>query len=153
MVKDPICGMSVDVKKAKIKGLISRKKDKTYYFCSKNCKDEFEGKNAVTKNEVKTSKLGKEKISIKITGMSCVSCAGTIESSLKKVNGVNRAEINFAAEKAYIEYNPETTNRTELEDAIINAGYNIIKENGKSNILKYFSPKSESWRYGFSSSY
>ena len=136
MVKDPICEMNVDVKKAKIKGLISRKKDKTYYFCSKNCKDEFEGKNAVTKNEVKTSKLGKEKISIKITGMSCVSCAGTIESSLKKVNGVNRAEINFAAEKAYIEYNPETTNRTELEDAIINAGYNIIKENGKSNILK-----------------
>ena len=37
-VKDPVCGMEVDPAKAeKIE-----KNGKTYYFCSKNCKEKFE---------------------------------------------------------------------------------------------------------------
>jgi len=39
-VKDPICGMEVDPKKAEKKNLVV-KKDKTHYFCSQNCKDKF----------------------------------------------------------------------------------------------------------------
>ena len=40
--KDPICGMEVDVKEAKSKGLTSKKNGKEYYFCSKSCKEKFE---------------------------------------------------------------------------------------------------------------
>ena len=43
MAKDPICGMKVDEKSAKNKGLVSKKEGKEHYFCSRTCKDKFEG--------------------------------------------------------------------------------------------------------------
>lgn len=43
--KDPICGMDVDPKVAKRKGLTVEKEGKTYYFCSQSCKDKFSRKN------------------------------------------------------------------------------------------------------------
>jgi YHS domain-containing protein len=39
MIKDPICGMMVDEKKAKFK---SDYNGKTYYFCAPSCKATFE---------------------------------------------------------------------------------------------------------------
>ncbi len=39
MAKDPICGMTVDEKKAKFK---SDYNGKTYYFCSPTCKATFD---------------------------------------------------------------------------------------------------------------
>ena len=41
-----------------------------------------------------------EKITIPIGGMHCASCALRIESSLKKVPGVNHATVNYATEAA-----------------------------------------------------
>jgi len=43
MVKDPVCGMDVNAKEAKEKGLFAEKKGKTYYFCSETCKNKFTG--------------------------------------------------------------------------------------------------------------
>ena len=39
LAKDPICGMNVDEKSAKFKSIY---KDKTYYFCSSSCKEDFD---------------------------------------------------------------------------------------------------------------
>ncbi len=39
MVKDPVCGMEVDEKTAKFTSVY---KNKTYYFCSKACKEKFD---------------------------------------------------------------------------------------------------------------
>jgi len=39
MAKDPVCGMNVDEKTAKIK---SEYKGKTYYFCASGCKSTFD---------------------------------------------------------------------------------------------------------------
>jgi membrane fusion protein, copper/silver efflux system len=41
-VKDPVCGMEVDVKAAVAAGLKSDYKGKTYYFCSDDCKKKFD---------------------------------------------------------------------------------------------------------------
>lgn len=49
VTKDPICGMDVDEKVARKKGLVSSKKGKEYYFCSGNCKNKFEGKSEDSK--------------------------------------------------------------------------------------------------------
>jgi Cu(I)/Ag(I) efflux system membrane fusion protein len=40
--RDPVCGMDVDEGKAKALGLMSVHGDKTHYFCSKECKDQFD---------------------------------------------------------------------------------------------------------------
>ncbi|MCJ7635141.1 YHS domain-containing protein [Candidatus Bathyarchaeota archaeon] len=39
MAKDPVCGMVVDEKTAKF---TTKHMDKTYYFCSANCKATFD---------------------------------------------------------------------------------------------------------------
>ncbi len=46
------------------------------------------------------------KASIRITGMTCATCAAAIERGLSDTRGVEQAHINFASEKASIEYDP-----------------------------------------------
>jgi len=56
MVKDPICGMEVNVKKAKEKKLVAKdKQGKTYFFCSNDCKHTFEQKQSGSANFLKIS--------------------------------------------------------------------------------------------------
>lgn len=64
-----------------------------------------------------------QKIILDISGMHCVSCAGNIEAALRKVPGVVRAQVNFAAEKAFIEFEPKELNVRELIAIIHQAGY------------------------------
>lgn len=142
MTKDPICGMNVDEKKAESKGLVSVRDNKKYYFCSRQCKDKFDGEKKTAdvgeKGKVERSADG-SKASISVMGMTCVSCAKTIERSLKKVKGVKDANINFAAEKAFVKYDPAVVKMSDLEEAIESAGYHAVKEEisvGRNPILK-----------------
>ncbi len=129
-MKDPTCGMDVEKDKAISLGLASVKNKKKYYFCSKKCKNKFDGKKTKPASN-------KEKVSLPITGMTCVSCAKTIEKSIKKVKGVSKANINFAAEKAHIEFNPKLANKEQLENAIEESGYHVAKKpSSKNGVLR-----------------
>ena len=44
----------------------------------------------------------KEIIELKITGMHCAGCVGSVESALRKVNGVEEAVVNLTLEKATV---------------------------------------------------
>jgi Cu+-exporting ATPase len=57
--------------------------------------------------------------------MNCASCAQTIEKALGKQNGVKSAAVNFAAEKAYVEYNPALVVIPDLEEAVRAVGYDV----------------------------
>ncbi|OGH23886.1 MAG: hypothetical protein A3J69_01070 [Candidatus Levybacteria bacterium RIFCSPHIGHO2_02_FULL_42_12] len=50
-VKDPVCGMSVDKNKTQFSYI---NKGKTFYFCSKNCKEIFIGDNKKPRQEKKS---------------------------------------------------------------------------------------------------
>ena len=39
---DPVCGMTVDVERARANGLIAEHEDTTYAFCGRGCKLDFE---------------------------------------------------------------------------------------------------------------
>jgi Cu+-exporting ATPase len=67
-------------------------------------------------------------ISLKITGMTCASCAAKIKKALKSVNGVRRASVNFATEKATVEYVPEVVTLMDLRKAIQETGYGVSEE-------------------------
>jgi Cu+-exporting ATPase len=69
-----------------------------------------------------------KKISLNIGGMSCINCAHTIEKQLSKLNGVNQAAVNLAAEQALIDYNPQVISQKTIENAITEAGYHVIHE-------------------------
>ncbi|MDI6725122.1 MAG: heavy metal translocating P-type ATPase [Methanobacterium sp.] len=69
-----------------------------------------------------------KKAEIKVSGMSCATCALNIEKSLKNVEGVDEAKVNFGTERATVEYNPEKVKLSELENAVETAGYGVINE-------------------------
>ncbi|MBI2349541.1 MAG: heavy-metal-associated domain-containing protein, partial [Deltaproteobacteria bacterium] len=48
----------------------------------------------------------KNNITLKVGGMSCASCVAHIEEALKDLKGVSRAQVNLAAQKTYVEYDP-----------------------------------------------
>ncbi|MFQ6068524.1 MAG: heavy metal translocating P-type ATPase [Candidatus Bathyarchaeia archaeon] len=82
-----------------------------------------------------TSKPKKhKKFSLNISGMSCTSCAQTIEKALKKQAGVKQANVNFASEKAYVTYDPEVTNKKELTKTVRATGYDAHLETKKTII-------------------
>ena len=64
-----------------------------------------------------------EKAHIHITGMTCTTCAATIEKGLSETPGVEQAKVNFAAEKAYIEYDPAKIDLSKIKGAISRLGY------------------------------
>ncbi len=73
------------------------------------------------------AKGGLKKTAIKITGMTCASCAQNIEKALSKLEGVVKASVNFALEKASIEYDSALVNPAAFENAITSLGYGVAK--------------------------
>jgi Cu+-exporting ATPase len=69
-----------------------------------------------------------QKESFKISGMSCAACAARIEKGLGKVEGVQSANVNFAMEKATVEFESTKVNKQKFEEVINKLGYTIIEE-------------------------
>lgn len=68
------------------------------------------------------------KETIKISGMSCAACAVRIEKGLSKLEGVKKASVNYAMEKAVVEYDNSLVNAGKFDEIIERLGYNIIEE-------------------------
>ena len=64
-------------------------------------------------------------ITLHITGMTCTTCAGTVEKALVNVPGVSKVNVNFASEKATVEYDPSATTEEALIRAVADAGYGV----------------------------
>ncbi len=60
---------------------------------------------------------------LKLKGMSCASCANSIETAIQQVPGVSSAQVNFAAEQASVEYDERNTNLEKIQTAVADAGY------------------------------
>ncbi|MFW5980908.1 MAG: copper ion binding protein, partial [Halanaerobiaceae bacterium] len=78
---------------------------------------------------------GLKETTLELEGMSCASCAQTIEKALNKAEGVDQAQVNFAAEKAYVEHDPSTIDKEKLAEVVHSSGYDIKEEREKA-ILK-----------------
>lgn len=61
-----------------------------------------------------------------IKGMSCASCAKSVEAALNKTDGVAIAQVNFAAEQAKVEFDGQLVNLNLLQEAVSKAGYEAI---------------------------
>ncbi len=62
-----------------------------------------------------------------ISGMTCASCAMTVEKALGKLEGVEEVTVNLATEKATIRYSRDRQNSASLERAVEQAGYQLIR--------------------------
>jgi Cu+-exporting ATPase len=73
----------------------------------------------------KTNFKKADKASIHITGMTCTTCAATIRKGLSKTPGVEQADVNFASEKASIEYDPTKVDLAKIKDTVSQLGYGV----------------------------
>ncbi|HEM4990666.1 TPA: heavy metal translocating P-type ATPase [Streptococcus suis] len=62
-----------------------------------------------------------------ISGMTCASCAMTVEKALGKLEGVEEVSVNLATEKATIRYSRDRQNPASLKRAVEQAGYQLIR--------------------------
>lgn len=76
-----------------------------------------------------------EKKIFKINGMTCSACANRIERVVGKLEGVEKAVVNFAAEALTVEYEKEKVDKEKIEEAIVKAGYSVRK-NIKTYVFK-----------------
>jgi Cu+-exporting ATPase len=68
------------------------------------------------------SVVGAERIELPIEGMTCATCASRIERKLNTLDGVT-ATVNYATEKASVEYDPAHVTPVALVDAVAQVGY------------------------------
>ena len=69
-----------------------------------------------------------QKIILKVSGMHCASCAANIENALKKEAGVKSANVNFAVEKLYLEYDAALVTLEKIKNLVDKLGYQIKEE-------------------------
>ncbi len=61
-----------------------------------------------------------------LLGMTCTNCANTIQRRLNKVDGVVKASVNFASERASVRYVPGMVTQGELVAAVRKAGFDVV---------------------------
>ncbi|WP_436900274.1 heavy metal translocating P-type ATPase [Halovenus halobia] len=71
-----------------------------------------------------------ETVTIAITDMTCANCAESNETALEDTPGVIDAEVNYATDEAQVTYNPADVSMDALYDAIEDAGYSPVREDG-----------------------
>ena len=60
-----------------------------------------------------------------VNGMTCATCALTVEKAVGKVAGVSKATVNFATEKVTVEYDEQEVGLKALQMAVEKAGYEL----------------------------
>jgi Cu+-exporting ATPase len=116
----------------------SEHKGSTYYFCNVRCKERFDADpesflsgQAAEEEPAATcqafDEAAIESVTFPVGGMSCASCARTIETSLRKVPGVAEASVNFAAETARVRYDPRRAGFADFVKAVSDSGYEVVE--------------------------
>jgi len=67
-----------------------------------------------------------ETVTLKLRGMSCASCANSIEDAIRTVPGVSESNVNFGIEQATVTYDPRKTDLDTIQDAVSEAGYSAF---------------------------
>ncbi|GAB4533572.1 MAG: copper-exporting P-type ATPase CopA [Anaerolineales bacterium] len=66
-----------------------------------------------------------KQIVLPITGMTCANCVATVERNLKKVDGVEVANVNLSSERATVVFDPAAAGLGDLIARVERAGYGI----------------------------
>ncbi|SET05394.1 Cu+-exporting ATPase [Natronincola peptidivorans] len=74
-----------------------------------------------------------EKVTLKIKGMTCTACSNKVEKALNKMEGILSANVNFAVEKATIEYDPKKVRLIDMQKKVTALGYELDLEEDKDD--------------------
>jgi Cu+-exporting ATPase len=74
------------------------------------------------------TKMSNRSITIPIVGMTCASCVSTVEGALGTVDGVSRATVNLATERANVIFENGGVQLQDLVEAVDETGYQIATD-------------------------
>jgi len=75
---------------------------------------------------------------LEITGMTCAACAKAVERHVGRIEGVNSAVVNLAAEKLTVEFDDAKTDLDKIREAVVKAGYGVKEP--RENIREIYMP-------------
>ncbi len=75
-----------------------------------------------------------QKAIIQLETLSCPSCLQKIENAVKGINGIHQDSLKvlFNASKVKVDFDSEAVSITDIEKAIENLGYPVVKSKVKS---------------------
>ena len=85
-------------------------------------------------NQIKEKK-NKEEAKLRIKGMTCTSCAATIQTDLKKLEGVDFAGVNLVDKTALVRYDPGKVDVKKIKDPIDRSGYQAFDFDDEMGIM------------------
>jgi Cu+-exporting ATPase len=74
-----------------------------------------------------------KQVTLPITGMTCANCVAAVERNIKKVAGVQSANVNLSSERATVEFDPSLAGLNDFLTRIERAGYGVAT--GEADLL------------------
>ncbi|GKU23369.1 heavy metal translocating P-type ATPase [Clostridium folliculivorans] len=84
--------------------------------------------------EVAVDKAGYKAIStvksakVKVEGMTCAACVSRVERFVRKVSGVEKAEVNLATETLTVAFDSDVIRLSDIKKAVEKAGYKAVED-------------------------
>ncbi len=69
-----------------------------------------------------------ETVTLPVQGMTCANCASTVERALRRTEGVEEARVNYAADRAEVDFDPARVDPSALAERVREAGYDVPTE-------------------------
>lgn len=84
---------------------------------------------------------GLQRVRAGVAGLHCSLCTGTIESALRRRDGVERVSVSLTHEQVLADFDPGRTSAAELMDALRAVGYDVTDPRG----VRSFADAGGSW--------
>src|SRR3990172_10027892 len=72
--------------------------------------------------------MATKSVTLPVHGMTCASCVSHVEKAIAELDGVRKVEVNLAAAKAAVEYDPSQVDLGQMERAVSDVGYQVARE-------------------------
>ena len=73
-----------------------------------------------------------KKSTIRVEGMKCAKCSGSVEKALKATQGVESVEVSLQRKEVVVEYDDEKVTEVKLREVINATGFKAIEEKSGS---------------------
>jgi copper chaperone len=67
-----------------------------------------------------------ETVTLKIDGMTCMGCVGSVMRVLREIPGVEHADVSLAEKRATVRFDPARTGVEQLKSVIEGAGFEVL---------------------------
>ncbi len=68
-----------------------------------------------------------KKATIRVDGMTCAKCTGSVEKALKATPGVEKVEVSLQRKEAVVEYDDEKVTEAKLREVINATGFKTVE--------------------------